>query len=90
MWLFFTCHEPGVVGETGGRFVPSAFVTGLLNVSVIVDVGRIWLPGAGVATAVAVAPDGNQLTNVGGEVSQLRICAETSIVPASAVRGSVI
>jgi len=57
---------------------------------VILVRGRIDVPGAGLATADAAAPVGNQLTTAGGDVSHRRGTAETEIVPASAVRCSRI
>src|SRR6476661_697258 len=90
VWPLIVFHVPLPAGETGGRFGPSTLPIGFENVSSIAVCGVIWVPGAGVATAAVVAPVGNQLMTVGGELSQLRICAATQRVPASAVRRSLI
>src|SRR5437588_3767477 len=86
VWLDTCCQLPLVVGETGGREVPSAADTGFENVNEIGVFGPIRLPGAGLATAAAVAPAGNQLTAAAGEVSQVRAVAPTQTVPAGALR----
>ena len=89
MWLFVCCQLPLVVGETGGRELPSALAIGLEKVRAIGVSGPICEPGAGLATAAVVAPAGNQLTAAGRAVSQVRGAAATHSVPADAVRGSV-
>ena len=61
-----TCQTPGVIGETGGRLAPSALSIGLEKVNVMFVCGVIVLPGAGLATAPALIPAGNQLTIAGG------------------------
>jgi hypothetical protein len=62
----------------------------LEKVSVIGVLGRIPVPGVGLATALAADPDGNQLTITALEVSHVRGAAATMIVPASALRGRAI
>ena len=62
---------------------------GLEKVRVIGVLGLIVAPGAGLATAVAAPPAGNQLTAAWRDFSQMRGCADTKTVPAAAVRGSV-
>src|ERR1700761_5110298 len=90
VWLLSVCHVPWVVGETGGRCDPSTLLTGRENVSVIGVVDLTFDPGAGLATAVAPAPAGNQLTPAGRERSQVRGCPDRYIEPADDVRGRVI
>ena len=83
----WTCHTPGVIGDTGGRLAPSALSIGFENVSVMFVCGVITLPGAGLATAPALIPAGNQLTIAVGDVSHARGAAATVSVPAAAGRG---
>src|ERR1039458_6795865 len=89
VWLLTVCQTPWVIGETGGRWAPSALAIGLENVSMIEVPGLIVDPGAGSATTVAPAPAGNQSTSLAPELSQERGVAETKMLPASALRGSV-
>jgi hypothetical protein len=60
----------------------------LEKVSVIGVPGSICEPGAGLATAVAAAPAGNQLIRAVLELSQIRGAAETNSVPAAELRGT--
>src|SRR5436305_14045368 len=89
-WSLRMCQTPGVIGDTGGRLDPRALLIGLLNVSVIFVCGVIAVPGAGVATAPALTPAGNQLTIAGAALSHTRGTAATASVPAAADRGSRI
>src|SRR5579875_1324028 len=84
VWEFSWCQAPAPRGVTGGRFLPSTLATGLENVSVILVSGVIFVPGAGVATAVALVPAGNHeiVRTVG--TSQLRAATATAPVPALA------
>ena len=68
---------PGVRGRTGGIDPPSAFDTGLLNVSVIGVLALIVVPGCGFAIALVAEPAGNQLTSAADEVSHERGAAAT-------------
>ena len=77
------CQVPEVRGETGGSTFPSTFPTGLEKVSVIFVFGVILVPGLGVATAVALAPAGNQVICVTVGISQVRAATATSAVPAA-------
>ena len=83
MWELTWCQIPEVLGETGGRFFPSTFPTGFEKVSVIFVLGVILVPGFGVATAVALAPAGNQVICVTVGSSQERAATATSAVPAA-------
>ena len=56
------CQVPGVAGETGGRRRARAPAHGLVEGQRDRRRGQICVPGAGVATALAAAPVGNQLT----------------------------
>jgi hypothetical protein len=89
VWLETCCQFPLLLGETGGRELPSAAETAFEKVRVMGVVGPIREPGTGLATAAAAVPAGNQLTAVEGAVSQVRGVAATQTVPAVAVRGSV-
>jgi hypothetical protein len=89
VWLESSCQLPPVLGEMAGRELPSADEIRFEKVSVMGVVGPIREPGAGLETAVAAVPAGNQLTAVDRAVSQVRGVAATHTVPAVAVRGSV-
>ncbi len=89
MWLPVWCQTPWVIGETGGIFPSSASDTDFEKVREIWVFGLIVPPGAGLATAAAAVPAGNQLTTVGPVVSHVRGTPETHTEPASAVRASV-
>src|SRR5450755_1403746 len=90
-WLLSRCQLPEVTGETGGRWDPSAFWTVLEKVRVIGVPDLICVPGAGLATAVAEPPAGNQLTAADFELSHVLGAAETKMLPAAApaLRGTV-
>ena len=66
---------------------PSALDTGLEKFSLIGVPGLIWLPGAGMATALAEPPAGNQLTSAWLALSQRRGAAETKVEPAGELCG---
>src|SRR5579875_3139732 len=81
---FNWCQAPALRGVTGGRSRPSTLVTGFEKVSVILVLGVIFVPGAGVATAVALVPAGNQEIVLTVGISQLRAATATAPVPARA------
>src|SRR5579875_918149 len=81
---FNWCQAPALRGVTGGRSRPSTLVTGFEKVSVILVLGVIFVPGAGIATAVALVPAGNHEIVLTVGISQLRAATATAPVPALA------
>src|ERR1700716_1160873 len=88
-WLLPVCQVPDVAGEIAGLEVPRTWVTGFEKVRVIGVLALNAVPGAGVVTAAAAEPAGNQLTGAADALSQLRGAPATHTDPASLLRGSV-
>jgi hypothetical protein len=68
---------------------PRTRLTGLENVRVIGVSALIVVPGAGLATALAELPGGNQLTADVWALSQVRGDADMKKVPAAPLWGTV-